>query len=151
MRTKENTAVVILRDLIVEAISVQEDFHLTEDEARRRGVRYPSKAQKNNNPGNLQTWGSYPIQNGTVRFPSVADGERALNRLIERNIARGLTFLELFAGKQDVYDGFCKVASIEEATTYAVTVADYVSSKLQRKASIPVDTVIQDLAVVNGE
>lgn len=43
-------------DRIARAIAEKEGFYVTEDEARRRKIRWPTRAQRNANPGNVRLW-----------------------------------------------------------------------------------------------
>lgn len=45
-----------LIDAIARAIAEKEGFFVTEEDARRRGIRYPTRAQRNANPGNIRLW-----------------------------------------------------------------------------------------------
>lgn len=72
---------------------------MTEVEARDRKDPWPSQAQKNNNPGLLQQWGSFPISQGAVVFPSAEVGMRELKKLVDRNIfERELSLYQLWCG-----------------------------------------------------
>jgi hypothetical protein len=62
-----------LIDALSRAIAEQEGFFLTEAQAKRRGIRYPTRAQTNANPGNVRAWKDargrpYPISGGYVDF-----------------------------------------------------------------------------------
>lgn len=45
-----------LIDAIARAIAEKEGFYVTEDEARRRKIKWPTRAQRNANPGNVRLW-----------------------------------------------------------------------------------------------
>jgi hypothetical protein len=78
-----------------------------------------SKARKNNNPGNLRTWGKTPVEGGFAKFNRAEDGWSALYKQIENNVmglgskdvftlrANGLTFREFFQGQRDK-DGYAQ-------------------------------------------
>ena len=58
---------------IAQAIAEKEGFYLSETQARKRRMRYPSRAQRNANPGNVRSWRDargkrYPIDGGYVDF-----------------------------------------------------------------------------------
>ena len=58
---------------IAQAIAEKEGFYLSEAQARKRRIRYPSRAQRNANPGNVRSWRDargkrYPIDGGYVDF-----------------------------------------------------------------------------------
>lgn len=62
-----------LIERIAQAIAEKEGFYLTEAQANRRRIRYPSRAQRNANPGNVRTWRDargkrYPLDGGYVDF-----------------------------------------------------------------------------------
>jgi hypothetical protein len=84
-----------------------------------------SIAMKNNNPGNLRSWGNYPVVNGFVQFPDYATGMQALQTQAQKNIDRGLTLTEFFAGKPGVYGGYAPAADNNQPGSYAQTVASW--------------------------
>ena len=96
---------------VAKFIATKEGFFVTAVQWRRQGKSLPltwkpdqpiTRAQMNNNPGNLRSWGTRPIVAGFAMFPTVAAGFIALERQVERNVfERGLTFLEFFAGQRD--------------------------------------------------
>lgn len=103
--------------------------------ARMEGFYKPgSLAQRNNNPGNLRSWGSNPIVNGYAQFPTVEAGWAALRRQVELNIGRGLTLEEFFAGKAGVYGGYAPSADKNDPANYA----RFVSSQTGIPLSIPI-------------
>ena len=79
---------------------------------------------RNNNPGNLRSWGSNAIVNGYAQFPTMADGWNALYSQIQTNINRGLTLVEFFAGKPGVYAGYSPSADGNAPLIYAQTVGN---------------------------
>lgn len=82
-----------------------------------------SLAARNNNPGNLRSWGNYPVVDGYVQFPDAETGWAALRSQVQRNIGRGLNLLEFFGGKIGVYPGYAPAADGNRPRTYAQTVA----------------------------
>ena len=84
-----------------------------------------SVAQRNNNPGNLRSWGSYPVVNGFVQFPDAETGWAALRSQVQKNIDRGLTLDEFFSGKSGVYPGYAPAADNNQPSKYAATVATW--------------------------
>lgn len=98
-----------------EAIAIEEGFYVV-----------GSVAQRNNNPGNLRSWGAYPIVDGYAKFPTVDHGWISLRRQIRRNIARGLTTYEFFAGKPGVYAGYSPAEDSNRPKEYA----EFVASKM---------------------
>lgn len=97
-----------LVDRISRAIATMEGFHT-------KG----SRAQLNNNPGNLRSWGSFPRVEGFVHFPTVERGWHALRTQIRRNIARGLSLYEFFGGKAGSYPGYAPSKDRNNPEKYA--------------------------------
>lgn len=91
-----------------------------------------SKAARNNNPGNLRSWGSRPIVDGFAFFDTPADGFLALIKQVDKNISRNLTVREFFAGKPGVYPGYAPEADNNDPDNYA----SFISSR----TGIPVDS-----------
>jgi hypothetical protein len=85
-----------------------------------------SIAQRNHNPGNLRSWGSYPVSSGYALFPDDAAGWAALKRQVQLNIDRGLNLYEFFAGKGGVYSGYAPSADNNQPVHYAQTVAGWI-------------------------
>lgn len=96
-------------------------------------------AQRNNNPGNLRTWGARPVVNGYAYFDTPEQGWDALRRQVERNIGRGLTLEQFFAGQRDAqgnvipggYPGYAPAADNNDPANYARFVA--------RRIGVPVN------------
>ena len=97
-----------------------------------------SMAQRQNNPGNLRSWGKTPIVDGFANFPTAAEGWSALRRQIWRNVDRGLTLYEFFGGKPNVYAGYAPDADGNRSRHYAEFVA--------KRAGIPVNVPLNKLA-----
>lgn len=97
--------------------------------------RTRSRAARNNNPGNLRSWGTTPVVGGYAVFPTEALGWRALKLQIGKNIDRGLTTEEFFGGKHKVYPGYAPAADRNEPKIYAKFVA--------KRVGIPVDVPIK--------
>jgi hypothetical protein len=115
-----------LIDSISQAIANMEGFY-----------KAGSIAQRQNNPGNLRSWGSYPVENGYVKFPDPATGWGALNRQVSLNIDRGLTLNEFFGGKPGVYPGYSPATDSNDPRGYAV----YVASRTGIDPSIPLNSL----------
>ena len=96
-----------------------------------------SRAQRQNNPGNLRSWGKTPIVEGFANFPTAAEGWSALRRQIWRNVDRGLTLYEFFGGKPNVYAGYAPDADGNRSRHYAEFVA--------KRAGIPVNVPLNKL------
>lgn len=62
------------------AISRHEGFTVTQEQARSRGIKWPTRAQQNCNPGNIRRWSrngvAYPQTAGYVDFAAWAGGDR---------------------------------------------------------------------------
>lgn len=80
-------------------------------------------AQRNNNPGNLRSWGANPVKNGYAVFSSAEEGWAALRKQIQLNVNRGLTLEEFFGGKPGVYPGYAPSADSNDPANYARFVA----------------------------
>jgi hypothetical protein len=115
-----------LTDSISQAIATMEGWY-----------KAGSIAQRNNNPGNLRSWGSFPIVDGYARFPTPDAGWAALRQQIDLNISRGLTLYEFFAGKPGVYGGYSPSADKNDPGGYAV----YVASRVGIDPSIPLNQI----------
>lgn len=101
-----------LIDSIAQAIATMEGFY-----------KPGSLAARNNNPGNLRSWGANPIVNGYAAFPTVEAGWAALKAQIQKNINRGLNLTEFFSGKPGVYGGYAPAADKNDPANYARFVA----------------------------
>jgi hypothetical protein len=97
--------------------------------------RRKSRAQRNNNPGNLRKWGTFPLEAGYVKFPAGSDlGWKALDAQIARNMERGVTLYEFFAGQRDAsgavlpdgYAGYAPAEDRNRPSEYAAYVASFV-------------------------
>lgn len=88
----------MLLGLMASGIAEFEGFHVPETDKR-----YPTIAQRHNNPGNLRPIGA---STGFRTFATPLDGYKALVRQIVININRGLTLREFFLGKPGVYPGY---------------------------------------------
>jgi len=88
-------------------------------------IRSGTIAFRNNNPGNLRSWGSTPVVGGYASFPTASAGWVALKRQIELNIGRGLTLEEFFGGKPGVYRGYAPGADNNNPAGYAANVAQW--------------------------
>ena len=115
--------------------------HLAQAIATMEGYYKPDTiAQRNNNPGNLRTWGSRPIVNGYAYFDTPEQGWEALKRQVERNIRRGLNLQEFFAGQRDAqgnvipggYSGYAPAADKNNPTGYAAFVAKRIGVPLDQ-------------------
>ncbi len=89
----------------------------------------------NNNPGNLRTWGSLPVSRGFAVFPSCEAGWEALRHQVQRNVDRGLTLEEFFAGKMGVYAGYAPTADNNQPLIYARNVSTWTGLPL----GVPLD------------
>lgn len=115
-----------LIDSISQAIATMEGFY-----------KAGSISQRQNNPGDLRSWGSYPVVNGYVQFPDAATGWAALNQQVQLNINRGLTLEEFFGGKPGIYGGYAPAADSNQPSVYAQFVGT--------QAGIPVDVPLNQI------
>lgn len=83
-------------------------------------------AKRNNNPGNLRTWGNVPVVGGYAKFSSPEEGWQALYSQVDRNIDRGLTLWEFFGGKTGVYAGYAPASDKNDPVGYSKYVAGQV-------------------------
>ena len=111
---------------IAEAIATMEGYY-----------KPGTPAKRNRNPGNLRTWGAMPTHNGLVVFPSEDAGFEALEHQIRKNIRRGLSFYEFFAGRPGYYPGYAPACDGNDPVGYAEFVA--------KRVGVKADTVIADL------
>lgn len=101
-----------------------------------------SLAARNNNPGNLRSWGSAPVVSGYASFQTAEQGWAALRAQIQRNIDRGLTLREFFTGKPGVYAGYAPSADKNNPEAYARFVAD--------RLGVDVDTPLSQIFTAGG-
>ena len=94
-----------------------------------------SLAARNNNPGNLRTWGNQPTSGGYAVFPTAEAGWAALRHQVELNISRGLNLLEFFGGKPGVYPGYAPAADQNQPVTYAA----FVGQRVGLPVSVPLN------------
>ena len=114
--------------------------------ARMEGFFKPnSLAARNNNPGNLRSWGKNPIVAGYAKFPTEFAGWLALRRQIYKNIERGLTLYEFFGGKKSetgkvIYPGYAPAAD----NNYPRHYAEFVSAKTGCPPDVVLLTLIKE-------
>lgn len=94
-----------------------------------------SLAQRNNNPGNLRSWGSWPVVNGYVQFPDASTGWQALAVQVSKNVNRGLTLQEFFGGKSGVYSGYSPGTDGNHPVQYA----QFVSTQVGIPVNVPIN------------
>ena len=96
-----------------------------------------SLAARNNNPGNLRSWGSTPVVGGYAQFATLQDGWNALYSQITTNINRGLNLQEFFGGKPGVYAGYSPGADKNDPAGYA----QYVAGQTGLDPTAPLNTI----------
>lgn len=138
---------------ISNAISVVEGFAVTEAQAKARGIRYPTLAIENMNPGNVRRWRNkgkqYPTRKGYVDFVAWAGGDptvgevegwRVLHALVGQYIDGKMT-----GGKPpslaEMFRVYAPAEDSNNPASYAQTVA--------KKTGIPVDVPIKSLITEN--
>lgn len=113
--------------------------------ARYEGFyRTRSKAARNNNPGNLRSWGNTPVVKNMAVFPTEALGWRALKLQIHKNIGRGLTTFTFFAGQRDEkgevirggYPGYAPAKDGNDPVAYS----NFVSARIGIPVDVPLNT-----------
>lgn len=120
-----------LVNLIANAIATMEGYY-----------KPGSLAARNNNPGNLRSWGANPIVNGYAQFPTADAGWAALKAQIQKNIDRGLNLTEFFGGKPGVYSGYAPSADNNDPVNYAKFVAS--------RTGVDVNTPLQSVQQASG-
>lgn len=83
-------------------------------------------AARHNNPGNLRSWGSRPVQQGFAVFPTITAGWLAMMSQLALNISRNLTLMEMIGGKPGVYGGWAPASDNNNPQAYASLVRDVV-------------------------
>lgn len=149
---KENELI----DKIAEAIAVCEGYYVTMEDAYRRGLRYPTLAQRNENPGNIRKWrgpdgAPYPRRHGFVDFVGWAEkfglprkvarkeGWRVLKLLIQQYISG-----RYHNGKSPtLYEFFEKYAPSDDGN-FPKKYAEFVSEKIDIPADKPLKEVIEN-------
>lgn len=112
---------------------------IAESIARMEGFYNPGTlAVRNNNPGNLRSWGKNPVVNGYAQFATSEAGWAALKRQVQLLIDRGLTLKEFFGGKPGVYPGYAPAADANDPNGYAAFVA--------KRLGVDVNTPLKSIA-----
>lgn len=110
-----------------------------------------SRADRNNNPGNIRSWGKTPIVDGFAKFATPLEGWAALHKQVQKNIGRGLTLREFFGGKAGVYGGYAPDSDGNRSVHYAEYVAKrvgiapdtYPDGSLRAAIDIPLPALIR--------
>lgn len=123
-------------EAIAKAIATMEGYFISQDDAAKRRISWPTRAQINNNPGNLRAWGKNPTNAGYALFGTAEHGWNALRRQVRLLIDRNLTLLEFFGGKPGVYPGYAPSADKNNPQKYA----EFVS----KQTSIPIDQPLKE-------
>lgn len=96
-----------LIDRLARAIAEKEGFYITEEQARARAIKWPTRAQRNANPGNIRRWRDaqgreYPRDGGYVDFVAWAS-ERfpgaSREELSRRALEEGWRILRVLVGQ----------------------------------------------------
>ncbi len=96
-----------LIDRIAQVIAEMEGFFVTEAQAKARKIPYPTRAQRNANPGNIRAWRDargrpYPTHRGYVDFVAWAS-ERfpgaSREEISQRAIEEGWRVLRVLVGQ----------------------------------------------------
>jgi hypothetical protein len=89
------------------AIAEKEGFYVTEAQAKARRARYPTRSQRNSNPGNIRAWKDakgrpYPTDGGYVDFVAWAAAKWAgasHEEISRRALEEGWRILRVLAGQ----------------------------------------------------
>jgi len=96
-----------LIEKIAQAIAEKEGFFVTEAQAKARKIPYPTRAQRNANPGNIRAWRDakrrpYPVSGGYVDFVAWAS-ERypgaSRDEMSRRALEEGWRILRVLVGQ----------------------------------------------------
>lgn len=138
-----------LIELVANAIATKEGFFVTAAQWRAQGKLLPegwrigdpiTLPQRNNNPGNLRSWGRRPIVQGYAHFEQPSEGWSALRRQVALLILRGCSFRTFFAGQRKPdgslidpkrsYPGYCpKGDGNNDPNEYAAFVVTYLKQR----------------------
>ena len=135
-----------LIEAIASAISYKEGFHVTEEQAKRSGMRWPTRAQRNNNPGNIRRWSRggkpFPMDGGYAVFPSVQVGWDILHALVGQYIDGKYTGGTPPTLRQ-MFKVYAPAEDANDPTGYAAFVASAISDAAD--APVTVDMRLKDL------
>jgi hypothetical protein len=100
---------------------------------RFEGNKPNSVSRRHNNPGNLRSWGNYPVVGGYAQFPDWETGMNALRKQIRLLIDRNLSLYEFFGGQRDSsgnvirggYPGYAPAKDKNHPDVYASTVGKW--------------------------
>jgi len=139
----------LLVSLITDAIGHEEGFYVTLEQARSRGIAFPTLAQRNCNPGNIIQWKNkgapYPKADGKVDFRAWAKGN------VGAGLVEGWRVLAVLVGKYidghyhqsrspnlaEMFERYAPAADANDPRRYAINVAG--------RTGIPLDTPLRDL------
>ena len=124
----------------IRAIAEFEGFFIDPSDSR-----YPSIAQKNNNPGNLRPIGA---STGFRSFDTPNEGWERLAHQAMLNINRGLTVREFFLGKPGVYPGYAPLGDNEPEVME--NYINHVKNRTGINESLPLLVYFQDIATEGG-
>ena len=98
---------------------------------RYEGSQQGARAQRNNNPGNIKVLPNQSLpgligrdRDGFAIFKDRASGQQALQAQIQRNIDRGLTLDQFFAGGQG-YQGYAPARDNNKPYQYSAQVGQW--------------------------
>ncbi len=102
-----------------------------------------SRPERNRNPGDLRA-GRFAMskdQAGYAVYATYEGGWSDLREQVKRNLDRGLSMLEFFAGKPNVYSGFAPSGDNNVPEAYA----KFVAGRLYKKGwTVPLDGILRD-------
>lgn len=120
--------------VIADSIAHHEGYYITAQQAQKRGLRWPTRAQRNNNPGNLRRWSKFDAydsadpKNRYVIFPSEEAGWAALHQLCDQYLNGKYTggkppslsqWFKVYAPAEDSNDPTSYAAGVAKALTAA--------------------------------
>lgn len=137
-----------LIDKIALAIARMEGFLITEEEAFKAGIKWPTIAQRNCNPGNVRKWAGYPRTDGYVDFLKWANYDR------QKAIQEGWRVLKVLVGQYidgkytrgkspSLYEMFAVYAPSQDGNN-PKRYAEFVSKFTGIDPDIPLKEVIKD-------
>lgn len=86
-----------LIDRLADGFAHEEGFYIMEEQARKTKICFPTRAQRNLNPGNIRRWSrggkQYPCSGGYVDFGALFAGDQ------QTALAEGWRVLKVLIGK----------------------------------------------------
>ena len=138
-----------LIDRLAEAFAHEEGFFVTEEQARAARLTFPTRAQRNLNPGNIRRWRRngkpYPQSSGYVDFAALFPGDR------EAALAEGWRVLKVLIGKyvDGGYHGGSKPTLLQLLAVYSPSAdgndPERYARHVAQRAGVPTDVPLTSL------